>query len=75
MVILGDHTAKVYGDDTSCSPTPLNSRLVALQGGTSSFVEFGKIFVGEILLQAKRITPPLPLAMAPTLATVKVCAR
>lgn len=50
MVILGDRAAKVYGDDTSCPPTLLNSRLVTLQGGTSCLVEFDKIFGEEIIL-------------------------
>lgn len=76
MVILGDHTGKVqHGHEISCSPTPLNSRLVALQEGTSSLVEFGKIFTGKIRLQAKLIIPPLPLTVAPMLASQGVCAR
>ena len=64
-VIRGGHTAKAYGDDTSCFPTSLRLRLVAQQRGTLSPAKFGRTFGGEVLLQAMLVPPQLPWPCLP----------
>lgn len=73
-VILGDHTARAYGDDNFCFPTSLRLRLVAQQRGILSPAKFGRTFGGEVLLQAMLVPPQLPWPCL-SLAILKAYAR